>query len=197
MIILHEQTLITDENITSCVWHIPYTYAACCIPWNKSVESELSRALLKKTLCSSGIKLGTKDIAGGAGVRPYITGKSELYISLSHCHGLIACAFGKVELGIDVENIRTFDERVMKRVCSRKEIDCIMSSAEPSRMFFRCWTLKESYGKAMGVGLNYPMRETVFFDGIKVCNRIEDYAFTLYENINGYIIALCHKKDNK
>lgn len=197
MIILHEQTLITDENITSCVWHIPYTYAACCIPWNKSVESELSRTLLKQTLYSSGINLDVKDIAGGGGTKPYITGRKELYISLSHCHGLVACAFGKVELGIDAENIRPFNERVMRHVCSREEIDYIMSSVEPNRMFFRFWTLKESYGKAMGVGLSFPMRETVFFDGIDMCTRIEDYSFTLFENIKGYIIALCHKNSNK
>lgn len=196
MIFLSEKNLLRDKNITSCACLISCNTG--CIPGNKRAESQLSRALLIHSLALSGIKLDIQDVAGGAGIKPYITGRPELHISLSHCDGLIACAFGKVEIGIDAENIRPFDERVMKRVCSREEVDSIMGSAEPNRMFFRCWTLKESYGKAMGIGLGYPMKEAVFlFDGINVCSSVEGYGFTLFENINGYIIALCHRSGNK
>lgn len=189
---MNKQAFIADENIVVCVCYIPQDTS--CTTWNTRAESQLSRALLKHALYLSGMDVDIKDIAGGTGVKPYIKGRPELHISLSHCNGLIACAFGRVELGIDAENIRFFDERVMRRVCSREEIDSIKGSSEPNCMFFRCWTLKESYGKAMGVGLAYPMRETAFFDGIKIRSSMGDYTFTLFESIKGYVIALCHKK---
>lgn len=197
MIFLPEQSFITNKNITSCACRIPDD--AACISRNERADfqSQLSRALLTHTLFSAGISLNIQDIAGGGMARPYISSRPDLHISLSHCQGLIACAFGSTELGIDAENIHSFDEGVMRRVCSPGEIDYILESREPSRRFFRCWTLKESYGKAMGVGLGYPMREAVFFDGIKVCSNIKDYTFTLFENINGYIIALCHRRSKK
>ncbi len=74
------------------------------------------------------------------------------------------CGFGlfafssSSELGVDVENINRSGNysAIIKRRFSPEEQ---YIANESNDAFLRCWTRKEAYGKAMGTGLNYPLRE--------------------------------------
>ncbi len=74
-------------------------------------------------------------------------------------YGLFAFSLSS-ELGIDVESAQRKGkfERVVQRRFSPEEQ--YLSDAN-TEQFLRCWTRKEAYGKAIGVGLNYPLREHV------------------------------------
>jgi 4'-phosphopantetheinyl transferase len=85
-----------------------------------------------------------------------------LQFNVSHSGGLvlIAIAVGRA-VGIDVERIRTdldFDG-VAARFFSANECKMLASLAGPRRYeaFFTCWTRKEAYLKAKGVGLSAPL----------------------------------------
>lgn len=121
--------------------------------------------------------------------KPSFKNKEHIKFNISHCDGLIACAVGLEEMGVDVENIRSFDDYVVRRVCSSKEIDLIYNSADSKRTFFTYWTMKESLGKALGVGLHYPIKENEFiqngdgylcnYEGLKIKNYEIDKKFSL------------------
>jgi 4'-phosphopantetheinyl transferase len=74
--------------------------------------------------------------------------------------GLYAFALG-CELGVDVEELRPVPEieNIAARFFARDEISDLMSLPEPERpcAFFRCWTRKEAYVKAVGDGLSVPL----------------------------------------
>jgi 4'-phosphopantetheinyl transferase len=73
---------------------------------------------------------------------------------------LIAITIGR-EVGVDVERIRTdLDlDSIAARFFSASEYKILASLAGPARYeaFFACWTRKEAYLKARGVGLSLPL----------------------------------------
>jgi 4'-phosphopantetheinyl transferase len=85
-----------------------------------------------------------------------------LQFNVSHSGDLIliAITMGRA-VGIDVERIRTdLDlDGIAARFFSTNECKALASLAGPARFeaFFRCWTRKEAYLKARGVGLCLPL----------------------------------------
>jgi 4'-phosphopantetheinyl transferase len=87
--------------------------------------------------------------------------------SLSHTRGLVACvvAIGR-DVGIDVERIdRTGEiDSLGASHFSRSEVEQLAACPADVRRdrFFDMWTLKEAYGKAIGLGLRHPLDSTTF-----------------------------------
>jgi 4'-phosphopantetheinyl transferase len=88
--------------------------------------------------------------------------RPPLQFNVSHSGGmiLIAITIGR-EVGVDVERIRTDLDPVIiaARFFSAIEYKILTSLAGPARYeaFFACWTRKEAYLKARGVGLSLPL----------------------------------------
>ena len=85
--------------------------------------------------------------------------------NISHTKGLVVCAVADRALGVDTEQIRPFKEGLMRRVCSGAERSFVMegrSEAARRERFFRLWTLKESFVKAIGRGLAFPLGDITF-----------------------------------
>jgi len=86
----------------------------------------------------------------------------ELSFNMSHSHGvaLFAVALDR-ELGVDVEHIRAdfASEDIARRFFSRGEVAAFnaLDKEEQVAAFFRCWTRKEAYIKAIGRGLSEPL----------------------------------------
>ena len=84
------------------------------------------------------------------------------HFNLAHSGGLAVYAFTRIgEVGIDVERIRpdvTGDE-IAKRFFSPTECACLETLSKESRhhAFFNCWTRKEAFIKAIGIGLSLPL----------------------------------------
>ncbi|HKB13827.1 MAG TPA: 4'-phosphopantetheinyl transferase superfamily protein [Vicinamibacterales bacterium] len=86
--------------------------------------------------------------------------------SLSHTHGLVACAIAASEIGVDVElTSRPVDTaRIADRFFSRQEtlaLDALDGAAKVDR-FFDLWLLKEALVKALGRRMATSMRELAF-----------------------------------
>jgi 4'-phosphopantetheinyl transferase len=85
-----------------------------------------------------------------------------LRFNISHSHGLAAFAFScDREIGVDVEAIRIDinGDELAARFFSAKEIAELRSLPGDTRAegFFLCWTRKEAYVKALGLGLGIPL----------------------------------------
>lgn len=80
--------------------------------------------------------------------------------------GLFAFALD-CELGVDLESQARQGRfaRVIQRRFAPSEQKVI--DPQDTQQFLACWTRKEAYGKALGVGLNYPLREHV------LCEKLE------------------------
>lgn len=88
--------------------------------------------------------------------------RDGLGFNLAHSGDLAVFAFGRFEsVGIDVEQIAAIPELdlLARRFFAPDESAELMSLPEPDRLpaFYRCWTRKEAYLKALGHGLARPL----------------------------------------
>ena len=87
---------------------------------------------------------------------------STLRFNMSHSRGvaLVAVTEDKA-LGVDVEYIRAdfATEDIARRFFSPREVETFSAVPNDQRVasFFRCWTRKEAYIKAIGLGLSQPL----------------------------------------
>jgi 4'-phosphopantetheinyl transferase len=96
--------------------------------------------------------------------KPALPDEHVLRFNLSHSNevALLAVALD-AELGVDVEHIRAdfASEDIARRYFSRTEVDAFNALPPEERVaaFFRCWTRKEAYIKAIGKGLSQALDE--------------------------------------
>jgi 4'-phosphopantetheinyl transferase len=94
--------------------------------------------------------------------KPALEGDDMARFNLAHSHdlALLAVAEGR-ELGIDLEQIRPMAdaERIIERFFSMRERAAFLGLPGPDRpvAFFRGWTRKEAYLKAIGLGFSMPL----------------------------------------
>lgn len=157
-------------------------------------EHEIGRRLLQRGLLEIfGIAEGGT-IETGVHGKPFLKDHPGIHFNISHTKGLVVCGLGDEEIGIDVERIRPFQENILKKVLSPKELIHLESLRPNQRAeyFFRIWTLKESYGKAVGCGLTKPLTEVSFEltgDSQAVCS--EPGFLCLQRRSGDYILSLC------
>ena len=89
---------------------------------------------------------------------------SQLSFNLSDTDGAVVYAFARRRrIGIDVEKVRhDFDvEPIAERFFSLAEFLALreLPAEQRHRAFFRCWTCKEAYIKAIGEGLSHPLHQ--------------------------------------
>jgi len=89
-------------------------------------------------------------------------GELDLQFSLAHsAHLAVYAVTVGCPVGVDVERLRPVPDmnRIAERTFSRQE--CTALGGLPAALrpagFFNCWTRKEAYIKAVGLGLSYPL----------------------------------------
>lgn len=95
----------------------------------------------------------------GAYGKPALGSGHTLRFNLSHSNEVALLAVTlDAELGVDVEHIRAdfASEDIARRYFSRVEVEAFNALPPEERVaaFFRCWTRKEAYIKAIGKGLS-------------------------------------------
>lgn len=90
------------------------------------------------------------------------SGSDLLRFNLSHSHGLAVYVVAwDREVGIDIEYMRPLAdlESLAQRFFEPQEQDALRSLPAGIRQqaFYQCWTRKEAYSKARGVGLSSPL----------------------------------------
>jgi len=93
--------------------------------------------------------------------KPALNGH-QLEFNLSHSGGFALIALTReCKVGVDVEYIRSEMEfeSIARRFFSPNEVSELMALHPEQRKlaFFRCWTRKEAYIKAQGLGLSLPL----------------------------------------
>jgi len=112
--------------------------------------------------------------------KPYIE-NVNLYFNLSHSSKHFVYAFGgNKNIGIDTEFIKEMPDalEIAKRYFSEYEFSEIVKASKQNinKSFFKCWTRKEAFIKAIGEGLSYPL------DSFSVTLNPEDKPEILWIN---------------
>ena len=108
-----------------------------------------------------GIRLQDLRIARGEMGKPFALDYPRIHFNISHCAGCAALIFGDVDVGVDVERIRA--HRVAaRRYLSGDELRFLSEHGYADEIFFKFWSLKESYGKAVGTGIFPGLKRLTF-----------------------------------
>ena len=125
--------------------------------------------------------------------KPFLRNNQNIYFSISHCRGGAALSISSCKTGIDIEKIRPHSMLAGRKMFTEDEFTAVTQSSDPERDFFRFWTLKESYAKALGTGLAYSMHKISFSIGRDKqveCSK-KGCRFGLFENEWGFVAAVC------
>lgn len=114
--------------------------------------------------------------------KPYLRDTPQIYFNFSHCKLGVICVLADFEIGVDIQDIQPFDMGVAQRVCSNDELRQLSESDNPSKLFCRIWTKKESYAKAHGISIADVLRADNF------PNRF------LYRESEDYYISICCRR---
>lgn len=143
--------------------------------------------------------------------KPFFKIDTPLRFNVSHSGERIVIAFcNDYEVGVDIEKIKkNFDVmELAQQFFSKHEIKALerMPDKELSHAFYRCWTRKESFIKAEGSGLSFPLDKfTVSIDEDDHAHLLQIdwdeleksnwsmFSFLPQEN---YIVAICIRKKN-
>ncbi|HKX12016.1 MAG TPA: 4'-phosphopantetheinyl transferase superfamily protein [bacterium] len=118
-----------------------------------------ARGILRR-LAANYLAVGPAELrfSYGAKGKPALVDGAGLGFSMSHCQGraLYAFTWGR-ELGVDLELLREDLDAVgvAERYFNSEEAASLraMPASDRQREFFRLWTVKEAYAKALGIGL--------------------------------------------
>ena len=113
-----------------------------------------------------GVDPADVEFAQGPRGKPYVdhpphSGRTGPYFNLSHSSKLALIAVATVEVGVDLEKVRHLESltEIARRHFSEAEFAALDALQGPARelAFYRCWTRKEAYIKALGEGLSMPL----------------------------------------
>lgn len=127
--------------------------------------------------------------------KPLIEGIS---FNLSHSEERAMCSISDTDVGCDVQFISEMDLDIARDCFFQSEFDLIMSSDDLDKrkdLFFRLWTLKESFIKTTGLGLNIPLDlfDITLGDSISVHQTVDEkeYHFQEYRIEKEYRYSCC------
>lgn len=151
-------------------------------------------------LLSEGVKrlygITSYTLKKGEHGKPFFKEYPDIKFNISHCSGLAVCGISGGEIGVDAELIRPYNGKVMRRIFSESEQNYILFSENSERDFFRFWTLKECFGKAIGVGIfsdlkNYSFEISDDIEKNPKCEKIPDKIFTQKIIQKKWVVSVC------
>lgn len=114
--------------------------------------------------------------------KPYILDYAWHY-SVSHSGDYVGCAVSRRNIGFDLQQMKQANLKIAKRFFSANEYQLLLSkkmadceNQTQRELFFKLWTLKESYVKYKGTGA------AISFSSFEFCERDVDQKLVLHSN---------------
>jgi len=137
-------------------------------------------------------------------------GLLDIHFNISHTQDMIIMAVSRGgEVGIDIETIRPDEPLVdeAQRFFAPAEIAALnkVPTSQKAYRFFEYWTFKESYIKALGMGIYLPLDKFAFHfpDDYSVAieieadlhDRAESWHFFQFMPTSSHLVAVCAQSD--
>ncbi|WP_050607294.1 4'-phosphopantetheinyl transferase family protein [Clostridium niameyense] len=161
----------------------------------------LTGKVISKMLLSQyiGIKYSEIDIKIGTFGKPSLfigANKDNIHYNISHSGEFVVLTFTKLEcIGIDIELIRNIDnfEEVALSCYTKEECNEIIKNRD-YKIFFKYWTAKEAYVKALGLGLNkdfksFSIRENKIIEKGQILPRWKIFKLKVHDQYSAHIVV--------
>jgi 4'-phosphopantetheinyl transferase len=133
-------------------------------------------------------------LASGGRGKPFVVDDPELRFNVSHCEDLAVLAFGRGrEIGVDVEAVRPLPEldALAVRIFSPREYQAYaaLEASQRASAFYRTWTRKEAYVKALGEGFYLAL------DRIDVSQLQSGWQIESFNPAAGFVAAVVWQQE--
>ncbi len=133
----------------------------------------------------------------GAHGKPYFKDKASFpFFNISHSGAYAVCALATCEIGIDIQKIQPYSQRLLKRILTRQELLQLEQSEEKESFFCRLWSQKESYVKWSGQGITREF-DTLERNAWQESFSIEDYWLCVTAHEECKIECFIEKKEKR
>lgn len=132
--------------------------------------------------------------------KPFLRDYSDFHFNISHSGDYVLCAIDSKPIGIDIEKVVPIEyETIASNFFTVKEINYIKREDFKNQInkFYEIWTIKESYVKAYGQGLNMCFKDfSVDYNNQEQATviREEQYDECNIKSLNleaSYKVAIC------
>ncbi|USK44101.1 4'-phosphopantetheinyl transferase family protein [Cytobacillus oceanisediminis] len=123
----------------------------------------------------------------------------NIHFNISHSGNMVICAVDYHEIGIDVERVapRKLDTLISLFSDNEQKYLKEMSSKDQLNGFYKIWTRKESYIKALGVSLNKDILKSIdTIDDKNSAFDLKGLSFKTFKLYGEYIISICSKQSD-
>jgi len=171
-----------DENfIDKNLENLPQSRQEKCARYR--YDSDKKACIVSYMLLSKGLRVqyglqSSGEFCFNQHGKPYLKDHPHIFFNLSHCKYGAVCALADTEVGVDIQDIRPYDAKLARRVCSEREMQVLSLSKDPARLFCRIWTEKESYAKAEGISVVTVFRKDLP-DKPAAYRETDNYCMTL------------------
>lgn len=144
--------------------------------------------------------------------KPFLVGgdaRVPLQFNMSHSGKVVLVSLAcERHIGVDVEEVRPLDDltSIAESNFTRQECAFVLRHApeDRGRAFYRCWTRKEAYVKAVGKGLSIPLKSFDVSNSVAQCEQrlprkadtdeVESWWLVDVEVPAGYLAAVAVEK---
>ena len=179
---------------------IPEEMAVFLPPWRRERLERLKNAESRQESLSAGLLLGHvmdrwsispwEPVAILPAGKPVFAGREDTWFSLSHSGRYAMCAVSHQEVGADVQRLRPVNLSMARRL-HPEERDWLsrQHSEEREDAFFRLWTRKEAWVKAVSGERMLSLSET------DVIHRLPELYFRDWILPGGYRASVCAREE--
>lgn len=165
---------------------------------NDKILSVGAGILLDIGLQRFGLRERTMQYSTMPGGKPLFVEYPSIQFSISHSGNMVVVAFSDSMVGCDIEKMRQVDSNLPQRFFTERDNIVLNFAVDKQKEFFRIWTQKESYVKALGMGLSVPFNS--FSLNLEdnqnryLCPRTgKTFTFIESDRIRGYCCTVCNE----
>ncbi|MBE1556841.1 4'-phosphopantetheinyl transferase family protein [Sporosarcina limicola] len=189
------------ENLLLCVDENKQDRLKCFVKWEDAQRSLLGDLMLRSVVVKTfGMPNNEIQFMYNDYGKPSVKNLDGFHFNISHSENWIVCAVHDEPIGIDIEKVVPIDLEIAKQFFSESEYKSLLEKDKWEKIsyFYKLWTAKESYVKAVGKGLSIPLNsfsvkqlyeeKSIVLDG-------ENVLFLKHYSLGqNYKLSVCSKK---
>lgn len=174
--------------------------------WSVPGVASEDKAVLSLLLAAYlGVKPADVKLASQKKGKLFVLNDPSLFFNLSNSDNLSVYAFSRDnEVGVDIEKIRELpdiDQLIDKNLTTGEKSYLLKNPEQKLSLFFKFWTCKESYLKAIGEGMRLTPenlefsfeKESIRLHSVKYGFEADSWHFQVYFPEGKYTCTLCYK----
>ena len=187
---------ITDENFEENLGYLPKARQEHILKFKNRIrqkQSLVATLLLEECLKElNALEEYEKIVEDELGHWSF--GNSSIHFSIAHSDEVVLVVASRFPIGCDIEKVRETKLEVAEQFFLPSEFENIKSSSHPDLVFLSYWTIKESYLKLIGKGLNQSLKS---FEVDESLTSIKNHPELVVEScfLNDYVMSVVYQKD--